>query len=123
MQNKAQAAHTFKIGTTFVIPAQAQDDAGAGIDLTNIAVKSQLRTEDGKAIAALDIQWVDRAKGSYALWLPGDGTTTGYKPGFYVMDVIYTDPIGGFNGRPIVVATETLNLCFIQGPTIKGATV
>ena len=108
MQNKAQADYYLKIGTSFVIPAQAQDDNGVGLDLTSITVKSQLRTEDGKAVATLDVQWVDRPNGSYALWLPGDGTTTGYKPGRYVLDVFYTEPNAGFGGRPVVVATETL---------------
>jgi hypothetical protein len=118
MQNKAQAAHTFKIGTTLVIPAQALDDAGVGINLTNITVKSQLRTEDGKAVATLDIQWIDRPNGSYALWLPGDGTTADYKPGRYVLDVFYTEQNAGFGGRPVVVATDTLTIDIGRAETV-----
>lgn len=108
MQKNAKPVHDFKIGTTLVIPAQAQDGMGAGIDLSNIIVESQLRFEDGKLAATMDLQWVDRVNGSFALWLPGTGTTAGYKPGIYVLDVTYTDPVAGYGGRPIVVATETL---------------
>jgi hypothetical protein len=118
MQNKAQAAHIFKIGTTLVIPAQALDDAGAGIDLTNIAVKSQLRVEDGRLVETMAVQWVDRATGSFALWLPGTGTTAGYKPGRYVLDVFYTEPMAGFDGRPVVVATDTLAIDLVRAETI-----
>ncbi len=117
MQKPAAPAHTFKIGTTLVIPAQALDDAGVGIDLTNITLKSQLRTENGGFVADMTVQWVDRANGSYALWLPGTGTTDGYKPGLYVLDVFYTEPNAGFNGRPVVVATETLAIALGRAET------
>jgi hypothetical protein len=117
VQNKAQAAHTFKIGATLVIPAQAQDDAGAGIDLTNITVKSQLRTPNGGMVAEMTVQWVDRTTGSYALWLPGTGTTDGYKVGEYALDVFYTEANAGFGGRPVVVATETLMIALVKAET------
>lgn len=117
MQKPNAPAHTFKIGTTLVIPAQALNDAGVGIDLTNITVKSQLRTENGGFVADMAIQWVDRVAGSFALWLPGTGTTDGYKPGLYVLDVFYTEPNAGFGGRPVVVATETLPIALIKAET------
>ncbi len=116
MQNK-QVAHTFKIGTTLVIPAQATDDTGAGVDLTGIDVNSQLRLEDGRLVETMAVQWVDRASGSYALWLPNDGTTAGYKPGLYFLDVFYTEPSAGFGGRPIVVATDTLAISLVRAET------
>lgn len=110
MQKNPKAPYFFKIGATLVIPAQAQDDTGAGIDLTSITLKSQLRNEDGKLIDTMTVQWVDRVNGSYALWLSGTGTTDGYKPGLYMLDVFYTEPLAGFGGRPVVVATETLTI-------------
>ena len=117
MQNKAQAAHTFKIGTTLVIPAHAEDDAGVGINLTAINVQSQLRDANGRLVCDMAVQWVDRANGSYALWLPGDGTTKGYKPGIYKLDVFYTDPAAGFGGRDIVVGTDTLAIELVVAET------
>lgn len=117
MQKIANPAHTFKIGTTLVIPAQALDDAGVGIDLTNITLKSQLRTPNGGMVAEMAIQWVDRAAGSYALWLPGTGTTDGYKVGEYALDVFYTEANAGFGGRPVVVATETLAIALVKAET------
>ena len=120
MQNN-QAAHTFKIGTTLVIPAQALDDAGAGVDLTNITLQSQLRTPSGGLVAEMAIQWINRLTGQYALWLPGDGTTTNYKLGRYVLDVFYTEPNAGFNGRPVVVATDSLVIDLVRAETLVGA--
>lgn len=117
MQKLTAPAYTFKIGTTMVIPAQAQDDAGVGIDLTNITVKSQLRTPNGGMVAEMTVQWVDRTTGSYALWLPGTGTTDGYKVGEYALDVFYTEANAGFGGRPVVVATETLTIALVKAET------
>lgn len=117
MQNNTKAAHVFKIGTTLVIPAQAVDDAGVGIDLSNITLKSQLRLEDGRLVETMAVQWVDRVNGSFALWLPGTGTTAGYKPGRYVLDVFYTELNAGFAGRPVVVATDTLAIDLVRAET------
>ena len=118
MQKNPNPAHEFKVGTSLIIPAQALDDAGVGIDLTNITVTSQLRSEDGKLLETMDIQWVDRANGSYALWLPGMGTTAGYKVGRYVLDVFYTELAAGFGGRPVVVATDTLVIDLVRAETV-----
>lgn len=117
MQKNDSSAHEFKIGTTLVIPAQALNDAGGGIDLTNITVKSQLRMPNGGLAAVMDVQWVDRLTGSYALWLPGTGTTDAYKPGLYKLDVFYTEPNAGFGGRPVTVATETLTISLVRAET------
>lgn len=117
LKNKAQIAHPFKIGSTLVIPAQAFDDAGLPLDLTNIAVKSQLRLESGKLVETMEVQWVDRAQGSFALWLPGTGTTAGYEPGRYALDIFYTDLTAGFGGRPLVAATESLAIDLVRAET------
>jgi hypothetical protein len=98
----------FKRGDVVMLGCTAYDDAGAPANLNQYQVAAEVRTPAGTLVAAMAVEWVDRAAGTFELWAPGDGRATSWPLGNLEIDVQYTATTGG--ARPMVRSSETFYL-------------
>lgn len=109
-----------KVGATLKLGVQALGPDGTPVDLTAYDVRSQIREASGQLRATFDLAWVERTAGRFDLWLPGDGTTTGWPIGEYRVDIVYSRPGAGFGGRPVVEPTETFVVRLVRSETSQA---
>jgi hypothetical protein len=102
----------FKRGDTVMLGCAAFDAAGLPADLTGVDITSQVwpEKEGLPMVAAMEVEFTDRALGTYELWAPGDGLATGWPTGNLRIDVQYSQPHGA---RTLRRSTETFYL-FIE---------
>lgn len=104
----------FKRGDTIVIGCSAKDDAGAAMNLTGIEVKAQVRVPDtGVLVADFDVEWVNRAGGTFELWGSESKPSSQWPLGELHMDIEYALP----GTRNLVRSTETIILYILADIT------
>jgi hypothetical protein len=105
----------FKRGDVVQLGCAAYDTTGAPANLAQHEVAAQVRTPAGVLVASMDVEWVDREAGTYELWAPGDGRSTGWPLGNLEIDVQYTATTGG--PRPMVRSSETFYIHILKDVT------
>lgn len=115
-------APRFKIGASLLLPMAAFDDDAASkpSDLSNVAVRSRLCTDDGRVVRELVAHWTNRAAGQFVLTPAGDGTTAGLRPGRYRLDVAVTVPAAAPDGADLVLCSESADIELVDSQTLRA---
>lgn len=99
-----------------MLGCSATDEAGKPVDLTGIEVACQVKASKHpfQVVATLDVEWVDRALGTYELWAPGNSLSTDWPTGLLLADIQYTSTSGG---RTLRKSTETFQVYMLDEVT------
>lgn len=104
----------FKRGDSVVIGCSAKNDAGVAMDLTGVQVRAQVRVPDtGSLVATFDVEWINRAQGTFELWAQDSTPSSAWPLGELHMDIEYEIP----GPRTLVRSTETIKLNILEDMT------